>query len=173
MLSKHFMMRKKIASLHLFTSESEYIEMSRCQQRTDSYLLRNNNTHTHSVWHTVCRVVLQLERHFLPINPRACLYNRIWYKAMKQDSLVHVNSWKSSTVLCHLIKEELIMLSLTNIGRPYGAWRFSGSTRAADKTVLWAVEKVIFLCGAPRSLPTLRRLFVASSLLLDMQMMCL
>lgn len=125
-----------MSSIHLLTSVSEYIEMSRCQQRTDSYLLHNNNKHTRSVWHTVCRVVLQLERHFLPINPRACLYNRIWYKAMKQDSLVHVNSWKSSAVLCHLIKEELIMLSLTNIGRPYGAWRFSGSTRDADKNSL-------------------------------------
>ena len=160
----------------MFTSVNKYIYMSRCQQRTDSYLLCNNNTHTHTHTHSMTHSLqggATAWETFSPINPRACLYNRIWYKAMKQDSLVHVNSWKSSTVLCHLIKEELIMLSLTNIGRPYGAWRFSGSTWAADKTVLWAVQKVIFLCGAPRSLPTLRRLFVASSLLLDMQMMCL
>ena len=65
---------------------------------------------------------------FFSLTPRPVYIMGFDTRLWNPNSLVHANSWISSATLCHLIKEELIMLSLTNIGRPYGAWRFFGST---------------------------------------------
>lgn len=120
-----------------------------------NFLSRHTHIHTHSVWDAIHRVMwwwagTAWETFFSPLTPRPVYI--MWFDARlwNQDSLVHANSWDSATVLCHLIKEELIMLSLTNTVRPYGAWRFFGSSN----TVLWVAEEVIFLCDVPRALPT-------------------
>lgn len=117
----------------------------------------SSTKHMDSVWctNTSAGLLVQLERDtFSPLTPRPVYIMEFHARLWNQGSLVHANRWDSSTMLCHLIKEGLIMLSLTNTGRPYGAWRFFGSSGDTHNTVLWAMKKVIFLCEVPQALPT-------------------
>lgn len=66
-------------------------------------------------------VVGQPETHFSSLTPGPVYIMRFDARLWNQDSLAHANSSGSSSALLHLIKEELIMLSLTNAGRPDGA----------------------------------------------------